>query len=94
MNGCSISYYAALDFEDVSAVIEFPAGSQAAAPGQPPTQACATFTINDDSIVENQETFIVTATNGAFQGGQDSIQVVTDDNDGKKLQSEDKISII
>lgn len=48
------------------------------------TQMCATFTINDDDIMEPEEIFTVVATGGDFVDGETTTQVSIEDNDGKQ----------
>ena len=47
------------------------------------TVKCANFSLEDDSVVEDGESFTVTGSGGSFVGGQDSIQVNIADNDSK-----------
>jgi hypothetical protein len=47
------------------------------------TEMCASFSIVDDSLVEDVESFTVTGSGGIFVEGQNSTQVLISDNDSK-----------
>ena len=66
------------DFGDETRDIIFPALSAIN------TVRCANFSIEDDSVVEGVESFVVTGSGGSFVGGA-SIQIDITDNDSKYI---------
>ena len=75
-----ISGGSAIDYTDTSATVTFQAGASAG------SQMCINIFVNDDSLVENLENFVVTAVSSDNQvtfpnnGNTASVQIT--DNDG------------